>query len=104
MYDTFLSATAARVDGDKRTVEITLKDGQVYECSLADVSERLRLVQPSLLEDWEWIGPRAGMHWPAVDEDLSIGYLVAKGMRRNEQNATAKNRKVTHRKFISTTR
>jgi len=26
-----------------------------------------------------WIGPKAGMHWPAVDEDLSIEYLVAKG-------------------------
>ncbi len=103
MYDTFLSATTARVDGAKRTVEITLQDGQVYECSLADASERLRLVHPSLLEDWEWIGPRAGMHWPAVDEDLSIGYLVAKGTRRNGQDATTRNPETTHLESLLTT-
>jgi hypothetical protein len=76
----FLCAVAANVDPKARTVEVTLDDGNVYRCSLADVSDRLRLVDASLLTDWEWIGPRAGMHWPAVDEDLSIEYLVANGV------------------------
>jgi hypothetical protein len=79
MNNPFLCAVAANVDPKTRTVEITIADGNIYRCSLADVSDRLRLVDASLLTDWEWIGPKAGMHWPAVDEDLSIEYLVASG-------------------------
>jgi Protein of unknown function (DUF2442) len=79
MNNPFLCAVAASVDSAARVVEITLEDGKIYRCSLADVSERLRLVDSSLLADWEWIGPKAGMHWPAVDEDLSVEYLVANG-------------------------
>ena len=76
----FLRAVAANVDPKTRAVEVTLDDGNVYRCSLAGVSDRLRLVDASLLTDWEWIGPQAGMHWPAVDKDLSIEYLVANGV------------------------
>lgn len=75
----FLCAQQAKVDGYRRLVDITLQDGEVYRCSLADSSERLRLAHRSLVEEWEWIGPQAGIHWPAVDEDLSIEYLVDKG-------------------------
>ncbi|MDZ7363161.1 MAG: DUF2442 domain-containing protein [candidate division KSB1 bacterium] len=84
MNNPFLCAVAAGVDPKTRTVEITLDNGNVYRCSLADVSDRLRLVDASLLTDWEWIGPKAGMHWPAVDEDLSIEYLVANGVLCNQ--------------------
>lgn len=90
METTFLTATAAHIDSDTRTVDITLEDGQVYRCSLATVSDRLRLVDPSLLQEWEWIGPRAGMHWPGVDEDLSIEHLIANSVRCNTQDAAVK--------------
>lgn len=83
MNSPFLCAVAASVDSAARVVEITLEDGKIYRCSLADVSERLRLVDSSLLADWEWIGPKAGMHWPAVDEDLSVEYLIANGVPCN---------------------
>jgi hypothetical protein len=79
MNNQFLCAAAATVDPIERIVEITLKDGRKYRCCLADASDRLRLMNSSLLSEWEWIGPKAGMHWPAVDEDLSIEYLVAHG-------------------------
>jgi hypothetical protein len=84
MNSPFLCAVAASVDSDARVVEITLDNGKMYRCSLGDVSERLRLVDSSLLAEWEWIGPKAGMHWPAVDEDLSVEYLVANGAPCNE--------------------
>jgi len=79
MHNPFFCAVAATVNSAARVVEITLEDGKVYRCSLSDASDRLRLVDSSLLTSWEWIGPKAGMHWPAVDEDLSIEYLVANG-------------------------
>lgn len=74
-----LSAVGAQVDSQARTIDIQLEDGRTYCCSLAAASPRLRLVDPSLLEDWEWIGPHVGVHWPAVDEDLSVEQLVAQG-------------------------
>lgn len=80
MGNPFLCAVTAIVDPVARVVDITLADRKVYRCSLSDASERLRLVDSSLLADWEWIGPKAGMHWPAVDEDLSVEYLVANGV------------------------
>lgn len=79
MSKPFLCAIEAAVNPITRAVDITLEDGKVYRCSLSDASDRLRLVDSSLLAEWEWIGPKAGMHWPAVDEDLSIEYLVANG-------------------------
>jgi len=81
MSNPFVCAIDARVDAKSRIVELTLENGQKYHCSLSEVSENLRLVEPSLLTEWEWIGPKAGMHWPAVDEDLSIEYLIANGKR-----------------------
>lgn len=87
----FLCAEEAKVDGYRRLVDITLEDGEVYRCSLAESSERLRLAHPSLVEEWEWIGPQAGIHWPAVDEDLSIEYLVDKGDLLEHQEKFSQN-------------
>ena len=84
MTNPFFCAVAATVNPTARNVDITLEDGKVYRCSLSEASERLRLVDSSLLTNWEWIGPKAGMHWPAVDEDLSIEYLVANGVLCNQ--------------------
>lgn len=84
MSNPFLCAVTAIVDPAARVVDITLEDGKVYRCSLSDASERLRLVESSLLAAGEWIGPKAGMHWPAVDEDLSVEYLVANGVPCNQ--------------------
>ncbi len=88
MNSPFLCAVTAIVDPAARVVDITLEDGKVYRCSLSDASERLRLVDSSLLAEWEWIGPKAGMHWPAVDEDLSVEYLVTNGAPCNQPELT----------------
>jgi len=84
MHNPFFCAVAAAVNPAARDVDITLDDGKIYRCSLSEASERLRLVDSSLLTRWEWIGPNAGMHWPSVDEDLSIEYLVANGVLCNQ--------------------
>jgi len=84
MNKAFLCATAARIDTVSREIEIELEDGGVYRCSLSTLSERLQLVHPSLLAEWEWIGPQAGIHWPAVDEDVSVESIAANGVLRNQ--------------------
>ncbi len=81
MNKPFLCAVATRTDPISREIEITLEDGEVYRCSLSTLSERLQRVHPSLLTEWEWIGPQAGIHWPAVDEDISVESIVANGAR-----------------------
>ena len=84
MNKPFLCATAARIDPASRAIEITLENGDVYQCSLSTLSERLQLMHSSLLTDWEWIGPQAGIHWPAVDEDVSVESVVANGVLRKQ--------------------
>jgi len=84
MSKPFLCATAARIDPVSREIEITLEDGDVYRCSLVSLSERLQLVHSSLLTEWEWIGPQAGIHWPAVDEDVSVESIVTNGVLRKQ--------------------
>ncbi len=84
MNTPFLCATAARVDAASREIEVTLENGDVYRCSLSLLSERLQLVHSSLLAEWEWIGPQAGIHWPSVDEDVSVEAIVANGTLRRQ--------------------
>lgn len=84
MNKPFLCATATRIDPVSREIEITLENGDLYRCALAVLSERLQLVHSSLLTEWEWIGPQAGIHWPAVDEDISIESIVANGVLRKQ--------------------
>jgi hypothetical protein len=38
-------------------------------------------------QDWELIGDGNGIHWPAVDEDISVGSLL-RGLRSNESQAS----------------
>jgi hypothetical protein len=77
----FLCATAARIYPVSREIEVALENGDIYRCLLSILSERLQLVHSSLLMEWEWIGPQAGIHWPAVDEDVSVESIVANGVR-----------------------
>jgi len=84
MSKPFLCAAAAHVDPISREIEITLENGDVYQCSLSTLSERLQLVHSSLLTEWEWIDPQAGIHWPAVDEDVSVESIAANGVLRNQ--------------------
>lgn len=37
---------------------------------------RLEKATPQQRRNWEWIGPGIGVHWPDVDEDISVENLL----------------------------
>jgi len=52
-----------------------LKDGRELGMPIA-WSERLVRATPEQREHWEFIGHGSGVHWPGVDEDISVAGLL----------------------------
>jgi hypothetical protein len=61
------------VTGD--TLRMTI-DGKVYEFAIADISSRLRNASGFERERFEISPAGYGIHWPLLDEDLSIDGLL----------------------------
>jgi len=59
---------------DSLTVE--LRDGRVISTPLVWYP-RLESASPQERSQWEWIGSGTGIHWPLLDEDLSIAGMLA---------------------------
>lgn len=51
-------------------------DGKGYSCALADVSDRLSLARDFEREKYEVSPSGYGIHWPLVDEDLTVDGLL----------------------------
>lgn len=51
-------------------------DGQVYTINLADHSERLAKASPEHKQRFVVSPSGYGIHWPEIDEDLSIDGLI----------------------------
>jgi len=68
-------ALAVDVDCSEDALAVTLSDGRIISVPLvwfprlADASARER-------SDWELIGGGVGLHWDAVDEDISVASLL----------------------------
>ncbi len=77
-------ALAVRIDDDALTVDLT--DGRTISAPLAWYP-RLVHATPAERADWRLIGDGAGIHWHALDEDLSLESLVAG--RPSAESATA---------------
>ena len=73
-------AVAATVDD--RTLSIELNDGRTISAPLVWFP-RLLHAQPGERQDWRLIGEGEGVHWPRLDEDISVESLVA-GRPSNE--------------------
>ena len=67
-------ATAVAVTGDTLTVDLT--DGRRISAPLAWYP---RLLQATAEERsrWSLVGRGEGIHWPAVDEDISVASIIA---------------------------
>jgi len=74
------------ITDDLLTVE--LKDGRVISTPLMWYP-RLEAATPEDRAVWEWIGDGSGIHWPLIDEDLSIEGML-------EGVASIEYRKLTH--------
>ena len=77
---------AKRVRVTARAVVVELQDGRTVSAPLQWYP---RLAHGSARErqQWELIGPGLGIHWPALDEDISVEGLL-KGLPSGESDAS----------------
>ncbi len=84
-------ATAVRVTFvacDDERLTATLSDGRRLSMPLAWYP-RLSYGTPAERNNWRLIGGGEGVHWPALDEDLSLDGFLA-GRRSQESAASVK--------------
>ena len=67
-------AETVNVSGDALTAE--LSDGRTISVPL-DWYPRLTHATPEERDNWRLIGGGEGIHWPDLDEDISVGGLIA---------------------------
>lgn len=81
-----MSISAVRVDPDPAAVEVEVSDTHL-RVALTDGRElaaplawfpRLRDATPEQCRHWRLIGRGHGIHWPDVDEDVSIRSLLGR--------------------------
>ncbi len=69
-------ASQVRVTQDELVIQ--LRDGRSITAPLAWFP-RLLHATPSQRNNWELLGDGEGIHWPDVDEDLSVAGLLGTG-------------------------
>jgi hypothetical protein len=78
--------TAKNVKVTADTLIVELRDGRTVSVPLSWYP-RLSEGTPSERRRWELIGPGIGIHWPALDEDISVEALLL-GLASNERAAS----------------
>jgi hypothetical protein len=71
-----VTARAASVRFDEEMMHVQLTDGREIGVPLEWVPT-LRDATPDQRENWRLIGQGIGIHWEALDEDLSVEGLLA---------------------------
>lgn len=66
---------ASSVDVVAGELVVHLEDGRTIAIPL-DWFPKLRDASPEALGDWRLIGRGVGIHWPKLDEDLSVRALL----------------------------
>ena len=66
---------AVNVWFDRGKLYVALEDGRELGCPLA-MFPRLAAASAKARATWTFTGKGAGIHWPAVDEDLSVAGLL----------------------------
>ena len=67
--------TAVDVQTDDALLRVTLADGRELAAPL-EWFPRLRDATPDQRRNWRFIGRGQGIHWPDVDEDISVAGLL----------------------------
>lgn len=76
---------AVDVTVDERTLRVSLDDGRELAVPVAWFP-RLRDASPADRANWRLIGMGEGIHWPNIDEDISVLGLLA-GNRQKSRAA-----------------
>ena len=74
--DTGHAPLATRVAFDGGLMRVGLSDGREIATPL-EWFPRLRAASPEERAGWRLIGGGVGIHWDAIDEDLSVAGLLA---------------------------
>ena len=69
-------ALATRVEVSEDTLSLELADGRTISAPLAWYP-RLTHATPEERNVWRLIGGGRGIHWPEIDEDISVANLLA---------------------------
>lgn len=69
-------AQAAQVEISEDTLSVELTDGRTIAAPLAWYP-RLANATAEERSDWRLIANGRGIHWPAIDEDISVANLLA---------------------------
>jgi len=90
------TAAATKVRVSDAALIVDLQDGRVVSVPLAWYP---RLVEGSAAERrrWELIGPGIGIHWPALDEDISVDGLL-RGLPSGESAASLERWRASRRR------
>jgi hypothetical protein len=87
-------AKRVKVTDDALIVE--LQDGRTVSVPL-DWYPRLAEGRPGERRRWELIGPGIGVHWPDLDEDISVEALLL-GLRSTESAASLQRWRASRRR------
>jgi hypothetical protein len=68
-------ASAVDVQTDASLLHVTLADGRELAAPL-EWFPRLRDATPEQRQHWRFIGGGQGIHWPDIDEDISVSGLL----------------------------
>ncbi|MBC7931857.1 MAG: DUF2442 domain-containing protein [Rubrivivax sp.] len=79
-------AKAQNVSITDDTLAIDLSDGRTISVPLAWFP-RLLHGTPEERNNWRFIGDKEGIHWPALDEDISVENLLAGKPSGESQNS-----------------
>ena len=60
---------------DEKSLSVLFSDGTRVSLPVS-YSTRLQSASSEQRSHWQWIGRRTGIHWPDVDEDLSVSGIV----------------------------
>ncbi|MDH7513823.1 MAG: DUF2442 domain-containing protein [Clostridiales bacterium] len=66
---------ATDVNFDKNIMHVRLKDGRQISVPL-EWFPRLRDATPKQRKNWRLIAKGVGIHWPDLDEDISVSALL----------------------------
>ncbi len=77
---------AVGVEATEQGLKVRLNDGRVLIAPL-DWFPRLAHATSEELGRWEFIGQGLGIHWPDLDEDVSVESLLA-GRRSGESQSS----------------
>jgi hypothetical protein len=71
-----VDAVAVDVHVTEDEIQMTLADGREVSAPL-EWFPRLRNATPEQRSKWRLIGRGIGVHWPEIDEDISVQSLLA---------------------------